>query len=79
MQNVNTITYNNVNISVAKKQRPFSNNFVLLKVAGAVRTRNGRDAVAVYVKCTADSYEPGRIYYCVFTLKGNLLECCTVN
>jgi hypothetical protein len=44
-----------------------------------LRTRNGRDAVSVLVKCTNDSMEPGRVYFCVYTYKGTLLECHTMN
>jgi hypothetical protein len=68
-----------VNFTVNKKNLPFSNNFTMMGVKRFVRTTNGRDAVAVLVKCTADSYEEGRIYYCVYTYKGTLLECSTVN
>jgi len=68
-----------VNFTVTKKNRPFSNNFVLLGIKRFVRTRNGRDAVEVLVKCTNDSKEAGRIYYCLFTYKGTLLACDTCN
>jgi hypothetical protein len=68
-----------VSFTVTKQNRPFSNNFTLMGIKRFVRTRNGRDAVSVLVKCTQDSQEPGRIYYCVFTYKGTLLECHTVN
>ena len=68
-----------VNFTATKKNLPFSNNFVLMGIKRFVRTRNGRDAVAVLVKCTADSKEPGRIYYCVYTYAGTLLECDTMN
>jgi hypothetical protein len=68
-----------ISFNVSKDNRPFSNNFVLMGIKRFLRTRNGRDAVSVLVKCTQDSIEPGRIYYCVFTYKGTLLECHTVN
>lgn len=68
-----------VNFTVTKKNRPFSNNFALMGIKRFVRTRNGRDAVEVLVKCTTDSKEPGRIYYCLFTYKGTLLACDTCN
>jgi hypothetical protein len=68
-----------VNFTVKGDNRPFSNNFVLMGIKRFVRTRNGRPAVSVLVKCTNDSREPGRIYYCVFTYKGTLCECHTVN
>ena len=76
-----TLPSNNKQISftVKKDNRPFNNNFTLMGIKRFLRTRNGRDAVSVLVKCTNDSMEPGRIYYCVFTYKGTLLECHTVN
>jgi hypothetical protein len=72
-------TQKQISFTVNKKNRPFSNNFVLMGIKRFVRTTNGRDAVSVLVKCTEDSMEPGRIYYCVYTYKGTLLECSTVN
>ena len=72
-------TNKSITFTVSKKNRPFSNNFVLMGIKRFVRTRNGRDAVAVLVKCTKDSYEEGRIYYCVYTYAGTLVECFTVN
>ena len=68
-----------VNFTATKKNLPFSNNFVLKGIKRFVRTRNGRDAVEVLVKCTTDSKEPGRVYYCLFTYKGTLLACDTYN
>ena len=82
MQNVINFTLpasgKTVNFTVKGKNRPFSNNFVLMGIKRFVRTRNGRDAVAVLVKCT-NSNEDGRIYYCVYTYAGTLVECCTLN
>jgi hypothetical protein len=72
-------TQKTVSFVANKQNRPFSNNFVLLGVKRFVRTRNGRDAVEVLVKCTKDSMEAGRIYYCLFTYKGTLLACDTCN
>jgi hypothetical protein len=71
-------TQKQISFNVTGDNRPFSNNFVLMGIKRFVRTRNGRDAVAVLVKCT-NSREDGRIYYCVYTYKGTLLECHTVN
>jgi hypothetical protein len=64
-----------VKFTVTKENRPFSNNFTLMGLKRFVRTRNGRDAVEVLVKCTQDSNEPGRVYFCVYTYKGTLLSC----
>lgn len=71
-------TQKTVNFTVTKDNLPFSNNFVLMGIKRFLRTRNGRPAVSVLVKCT-NSREDGRIYYCVYTYKGTLLECFTVN
>ena len=68
-----------ISFTVNKKNLPYSNNFELMGIKRFLRTRNGRDAVSVLVKCTQDSLEPGRIYYCVFTYTGTLVECFTVN
>lgn len=68
-----------VSFKVNKNNRPFSNNFTFMGIKRFVRTRNGRDAVSVLVKCTQDSLEPGRVYFCTYTYKGTLLECFTVN
>jgi hypothetical protein len=72
---INTIQFNNNVINVSNKQRPFSNDFVVKRIQGPVRTRNGRDAVEVVVQATPTSIEPYRVYYCVYTLKGTLLSC----
>jgi hypothetical protein len=72
-------TQKQISFTVKGKNRPFSNNFTLMGIKRFLRTRNGRDAVSVLVKCTNDSIEAGRIYYCVYTYSGTLIECCTVN
>ena len=72
-------TNKRISFTVTDTNKPFNNNFSMMGVKRFVRTRNGRDAVAVLVKCTKDSMEEGRIYYCVYTYKGTLLECHTVN
>jgi hypothetical protein len=72
-------TQKQISFTATKANRPFSNNFTFMGIKRFLRTRNGRDAVSLLVKCTADSKEPGRIYYCVYTYKGTLLECSTVN
>jgi hypothetical protein len=71
-------TQKQISFTVKGDNRPFSNNFVLMGIKRFLRTRNGRDAVSVLVKCT-NSKEDGRIYYCVYTYKGTLLECHTMN
>ena len=82
---VNTVSFTlpsnqkQVSFTVSKRNRPYSNNFELMGIKRFLRTRNGRDAVSVLVKCTADSVEAGRIYYCVYTYAGTLLECNTMN
>jgi hypothetical protein len=68
-------TQKTVNFTVTGHNRPFSNNFTLMGIKRFVRTRNGRDAVELLVKCTNDSREPGRVYFCVYTYKGTLLSC----
>lgn len=72
-------TQKQISFAVNKKNRPYSNNFTFMGIKRFLRTRNGRDAVSVLVKCTEDSQEAGRIYYCVYTYSGTLLECSTIN
>ena len=76
---LNTICVPNAVVSINAKNLPFSNNFVQQKYVRTERTRNGRNAFVVVVKCTTNSLEPGRIYYCVYTYAGTLLECHTMN
>ena len=75
----NTVTNGSVTVKVNKKNLPFSNNFVQTEYVRTVRTRNGRDAFIVVVKCTTDSDEPGRVYACMYTQKGTLMGCNTLN
>ena len=75
----NTVVTPSANISITAKNRPFSNNFVQTQFVKTMRTRNGRDAFVVVVKCTSDSMEPGRLYCCTFTQAGTLLACYTLN
>jgi hypothetical protein len=65
-----------ISFTVSKRNRPYSNNFELMGIKRFIRTRNGRDAVELLVKCTNDSKEPGRVYFCTYTYKGTLLSCC---
>ncbi len=70
----NVITCNNYSFTVTKKDnKPFSNNFIMLK--SKMTQYNGQDEITAYVKCTADSKEPGRVYVCVYSLTGKLMEC----
>jgi hypothetical protein len=73
----NTITVSTLSFNVAKKQRPFSNNFV--QNSARIVQHEGGDEVHAYITCTANSQEPGRIYKCAYSMQGELLACCTVN
>ena len=75
----NTIVTPFVSVKVNKKNLPFGNTFVQRKFVRTERTRNGRNAIVVYVTCTQNSKEPGRVYMCTFTEKGTLLSCITAN
>lgn len=80
MQNsTNILCVPNSVVTVTNKNRPFSNNFVQTKYLRTERTRNGRNAFVVIVKCTANSKEPGRSYICMYTAKGTLLACNTLD
>lgn len=59
-------------ITVAKKQRPFSNDFVQIKVLESEEPGE----VQAYVKCTDSSKEPGRVYFVAYSkATGELIEC----
>ncbi len=74
----NVITCNNYNFKVTKKaNKPYSNNFVMLD--SKITQYAGQDEITAFVKCTADSKEEGRIYACIFSTKGELVACNTVN
>ncbi len=75
MQNV--ITCNNVTLHIAKKQLPYSNNFV--QQSATLQQYKGKDEVHAVVVCTNDSKEPLRMYSCIYSMKGVLLGCCTLN
>jgi len=61
-------------IVVKGKNRPFSNNFVLQELR-EVTTH----FVKCIVRCTKDSKEEGRLYYCTFTKSGGLYEAFSIN
>jgi hypothetical protein len=68
----------NVNsINVQLKELPFSNKFVAKNVR--VITHKRDTLFTLHAHCTADSNEPGRIYYCVYNFKGELEACNTLN
>jgi hypothetical protein len=79
MQNANIICVPNHVVNISATNRPFNNSFVQTNYVKTMRTRNGRNAFVVIVTCTADSMEPGRMYCCVYTTKGTLLSCYTLN
>ena len=74
----NTITCSNYSFKVTKKSnKPFSNNFLMLE--SEITQYAGQDEITAFVKCTADSKEPGRIYACTFSTMGELVACNTIN
>jgi hypothetical protein len=77
MQAQNTVSAGPYNFVVTGKNKPYGNNFVLQ--SAKVVQYNGRDEVACFVLCTANSMEPGRIYFAQYSTKGSLQECYTVN
>lgn len=71
MQNV--ISAAQYNFTVANKQRPFSNNFIMQNAV--VKQYNGKDEIHCVVKCTANSKEPNMYYFCIYSTKGKLIAC----
>ena len=69
------ITVNNTVVKI--KTLPFSNKFKATNIK--VVQFNGVDEIELYAHCTANSLEPGRIYYCAYSFEGDLLACNTVN
>jgi hypothetical protein len=72
----NTVTAGSYTFTVANKQRPFGNNFVVQKALVSTMQANEIECI---VKCTANSKEPGRTYYCIYSTKGMLIACNTLN
>lgn len=77
MQQVNVVAAQQYFFIVANKQRPYSNNFTVN--SAEVKQYNNKDEVHCVVTCTQDSIEAGRVYYCIFTTKGKLVACNTLN
>ena len=76
MQKQNTVSANGVTIAVSNTQLPYSNNFV----QHSTFAQEEPNEVQAYVKCTANSKEPGRIYFVAYSKQnGKLIECYTIN
>lgn len=77
----NSITYINNNkqktVVIADAERAFSNNFTCNKAAVVVAGK--RKYIHAIITCTADSLEPARMYYCVYSLQHKLVQCNTLN
>lgn len=76
-QAVNQVVAGSYAFVVTGHDRPFSNDFVVLRAS--VEKYRGKNEVICYVKCTETSNEPGRIYVCAYSTKGKLKGCDTVN
>ena len=72
----NTVSAGPYNFTVTNKNRPFGNNFVVQKAVVSTMQANEIECV---VKCTTNSKEPGRTYYCIYSTSGTLLSCNTLN
>ena len=64
-------------VAITGKNRPFSNDFVPQQVK--VVKYEGKDEINLLALCTKESDEPGRIYWCAYTMKGKLISCYTLN
>jgi hypothetical protein len=71
----NIVTVNN--ITVHCKRGPFGNKFVAKNAR--IEQYEGQDELVFIAHCTADSVEPGRVYYCAYSLNGELQACNTLN
>jgi hypothetical protein len=72
----NTVSAGSYNFTVTNKNRPFGNDFVVLTALVSTMQANEIECI---VKCTAQSKEPGRTYYCIYSTKGMLIACSTLN
>lgn len=73
----NVVSAGAYNFTVTGKNRPFSNDFTVQ--SAKVVQYEGEDEVACFVNCTADSNEPGRVYFAQYSTAGELMDCYTVN
>ena len=68
----NVVSANGFAIKVSKAELPFGNNFVQINSIEQVEPNE----VQAYVKCTANSKEPGRVYFVAYSkVNGELIEC----
>ena len=74
MRKVNSarvVTVNDVTVQV--KRGPYGNKFTVQ------HAEIEQDMLQIRALCTADSREPGRIYICNYSMKGDLIACATLN
>jgi hypothetical protein len=68
-------------ITYTCKEGPFGSKFTVENAR--IVQYDGVDELMLRATCTEDSIEPGRIYSCIYAIKGKqkgkLLECCTLN
>ena len=62
-------------MQIANTELPFGNNFVVV----SANWDSAAQEIACVVRCTKNSYEPGRLYSIGFTLQGQQTGCCTIN
>ena len=72
----NTVSAGSYKFTVTNNNKPFGNNFVVQKALVSTMQANEIECI---VKCTANSKEPGRTYYCIYSTNGELLACNTLN
>jgi|LauGreSuBDMM15SN_2_FD.fasta_scaffold773075_1 hypothetical protein len=73
----NTVVVAPYSFKVTKtKNKPFGNNFNTIKAIVSTMQANEIECV---VKCTANSKDPNRSYYCIYSTSGELLACNTLD
>jgi hypothetical protein len=73
----NTVVVAPYSFTVTKaKNKPFGCNFNTIKAIVSPMQANEIECI---VKCTAQSKDPGRTYYCIYSTAGELLACNTLN
>jgi len=75
---INTVkNYEGFTIVASKKHLPMGNNFLQQVV---ICEQPEPNEVQAYVKCTANSKEPGRVYFVAYSkTTGALIECYTID
>jgi len=75
----NTVNAGAYSFKVKNTQRPYSNDFTVVRIVRLVQRYKlafpQQDEVHCVVQCTSTSKEPNMQYFCIFSGTGKLLAC----